>query len=89
MDEKKNPHNQLWTGAWILLLLVFQLISTFRFYKVQYQNEQNFQHLWDAVHQTNEFVKENLEQDTDFYQDMNQYIESLVRYVEFLDPDSL
>lgn len=74
MEEKKNPRIPPWK-VWILVLSVTQVASVV-------QNFRSHQLLWDAILRMQQSLNQVLQENIEYHQVRNQYLEELNRILE-------
>lgn len=74
MEDKKNSRIPPWK-VWILVLSVMQAVSAVR-------NFRSHQLLWDAILRMRQSLNQVLQENTEYYQVQNQYLEELNRILE-------
>lgn len=74
MGEKKNPRIPPWK-VWILVLSVTQAVSVV-------QNFRSHQLLWDVILRMQQSLNQVLQENIEYHQVQNQYLEELNRILE-------
>ena len=84
MEKEKKPRIPAWK-AWILVLSFMQILSAVQSYRVQHQNSQCHQILWDLVNQqaqllnghieiSNQYLTEQLQLEKELQENLRQLL---------------